>query len=166
MRCSCRSVLSRRLLSQASRPSAPRVTLVVIRIPDGEWSTVEPRASLQRRTTAALVPARTTTSASVSRCHARRPAFPQASRTISTLGVRYRRSQGRYSSQGWLLGCCLGVHGGRRILKSPSMVARAGDVNHVKSFPYNKRINATVRLVTPRACARVAPIRPARYAQR
>ena len=30
----------------------------------------------------------------------------------------------------------------------------------------NYGINATVRLVTPRACARVAPIRPARYALR
>jgi hypothetical protein len=30
----------------------------------------------------------------------------------------------------------------------------------------NQRINASVRLVTPRACARVVPIRPARYAQR
>jgi len=30
----------------------------------------------------------------------------------------------------------------------------------------NYCINATVRLVTPRACARVAPMRPARYALR
>jgi hypothetical protein len=30
----------------------------------------------------------------------------------------------------------------------------------------NYGINATGRLVTPRACARVAPIRPARYASR
>jgi len=30
----------------------------------------------------------------------------------------------------------------------------------------NQRINATVRLVTPLAVASVAPIRPARYAQR
>jgi hypothetical protein len=30
----------------------------------------------------------------------------------------------------------------------------------------NQRVNASVRPVTPRACARVAPGRPARYAQR
>jgi len=65
-----------------------------------------------------------------------------------------------------MMGRCFGVHGGRRRLKSPGMVARAGDVNHVKGFPYNQRMNATVRLVTPLACASGAPIRPARYAQR
>jgi hypothetical protein len=32
--------------------------------------------------------------------------------------------------------------------------------------PHNNRVNAPVRLVTPRAFARVAPIRPARYAAR
>ena len=36
----------------------------------------------------------------------------------------------------------------------------------VPTVPPNKRVNATVRPVTPRACARVAPSRPARYAQR
>jgi len=34
------------------------------------------------------------------------------------------------------------------------------------SRPSNQRINATVRMVTPLACASVAPIRPARYARR
>jgi hypothetical protein len=32
--------------------------------------------------------------------------------------------------------------------------------------PANDGVNATVRLVTPRACARGAPIRPSRYAVR
>ena len=32
--------------------------------------------------------------------------------------------------------------------------------------PPNKRINATVRPVTPLACASVAPVRPARYHER
>jgi len=31
---------------------------------------------------------------------------------------------------------------------------------------HNSRVNATVHPVTSRACARVAPVRPARYAER
>lgn len=34
------------------------------------------------------------------------------------------------------------------------------------SQPYNKRVNATVRPVTPLAVASGAPVRPARYALR
>jgi len=33
-------------------------------------------------------------------------------------------------------------------------------------WPYNNRVNPSARPVTPRACARVAPVRPAGYADR
>jgi hypothetical protein len=39
-------------------------------------------------------------------------------------------------------------------------------MDHIAHGLANNRMNATVHLVTPRACARVAPIWPARYAVR
>jgi hypothetical protein len=36
----------------------------------------------------------------------------------------------------------------------------------IASVPSNNRVNATVRPVTPLACASVVPVRPARYAVR
>jgi hypothetical protein len=84
---------------------------------------------------------RTTTSASVSGCHARRPVFTQASRSLNTLAVRNAASH-------W------------------HVLAAMEAEHHVGDFPYNHAVNASVRPVTPLAVASVAPVRPARYRER
>jgi len=84
---------------------------------------------------------RTTTSASVSGCHARRPEFTQASRNLNTLWVRRARRQ-------W------------------HVFAAADAQDYAAEFPYNHAVNASVRPVTPLAFASVAPVRPARYRAR
>ena len=81
---------------------------------------------------------RTTPSASVSRCHARRPLFTQATRSINTRAVQL-------AARHW------------------QALAGVDAQNYVEHFPYNHAVNATVRPVTPLACASVAPVRPARY---
>jgi len=84
---------------------------------------------------------RTTTSASVSGCHARRPVFTQASRNLNTLWARRARRQ-------W------------------HVFAAADAQDYAADFPYNHAVNASVRPVTPLAVASVAPVRPARYRAR
>ena len=84
---------------------------------------------------------RTTISASVSRCHARRPVFTQASRNLNTLALRN-------AARHW------------------HVLAALEAEHHVEDFPYNHAVNASVRPVTPLAVASVAPVRPARYRER
>jgi len=54
----------------------------------------------------------------------------------------------------------------RWIAANMDLATRAGIAADRGGRKSNKRVNATARPVTPRASARVAPVRPARYAQR
>ena len=84
---------------------------------------------------------RTTTSASVSGCHARGPVFTQASRNLNTLALR-------------------------NAVRHWHVLAALDAEHHVEDFPYNHAVNASVRPVTPLAVASSAPVRPARYRER